>query len=98
MTPWAVAHQASQSMGIFWQEYWSEKKKKNTGVGCHILLQGTLPTQESNLHLLHWQADSLSWSHMESPFDSFHCNKMDICSRVTFAQLQGAALRWESMQ
>ena len=28
MTPWAVAHQASQSMGIFWQEYWSEKKKE----------------------------------------------------------------------
>ena len=72
MTPWAVAHQASQSMGIFWQEYWSEKKKKkNTGVGCHFLLQGTLPTQESNLHLLHWQADSLPLSHHGSPISSF---------------------------
>ena len=32
---------------------------KNTGVGCHALLQGIFLTQESNLHLLHWQADSL---------------------------------------
>ena len=35
---------------------------KNTGVGCHFLLQGTLPTQGSNLRLpslLHRQADSL---------------------------------------
>ena len=26
---------------------------KNTGVGCHFLLRVTLPTQRSNLHLLH---------------------------------------------
>ena len=26
---------------------------KNTGVGCHALLQGIFPIQESNLHLLH---------------------------------------------
>ena len=35
---------------------------KHTGAGCHFLLQGILPTQRSNphlLHLLHWQADSL---------------------------------------
>ena len=35
---------------------------KNTGVGCHFLLQGIFPTQGSNpclLHLLHWQVDSL---------------------------------------
>ena len=33
---------------------------KNTGVGCHFLLQGILPTQGSNLSLLcilHWQED-----------------------------------------
>ena len=44
---------------------------KNIGVGCHFLLHGIVPTQESNpgyLHLLHWQVDSLllapsgSWS------------------------------------
>ena len=36
---------------------------KNTGVGCHVLLQGIFPTQGWNprlLHLLHWQAGSLS--------------------------------------
>ena len=35
---------------------------KNTGVGCHALLQGIFPTQGSNLyllHLLHWQASSV---------------------------------------
>ena len=35
---------------------------ENTGVGCHFLLQGILPTQGSNQclwQLLHWQAGSL---------------------------------------
>ena len=35
---------------------------KNTGVGCHALLQRIFPTEGSNLcllHLLSWQADSL---------------------------------------
>ena len=35
---------------------------KNTGVGCHALLQGTFPTQASKLslsHPLHWQMCSL---------------------------------------
>ena len=27
----------------------------NTGVGCHSHLQGILPTQGSNLGLLHWR-------------------------------------------
>ena len=43
---------------------------KNTGVGCHFLLQGIFPTQGSNphfLYLLHWQTDSLSLHHLEAP-------------------------------
>ena len=36
---------------------------KNVGVGCHFLIQGIFPTQGLNLHLLHWQADSLPLSH-----------------------------------
>ena len=35
---------------------------KNTGVGCHVLLQRIFPTQGSNpslLNLLHWQVGSL---------------------------------------
>ena len=40
---------------------------KNTGVGCHLLLQGVFPTQGSNLYLLHlvrWQVDSLPLRHL----------------------------------
>ena len=40
---------------------------KNTGGGCHFLLQGIFPTQELNphlLHLLHWLVDSLPLSHL----------------------------------
>ena len=40
---------------------------KNTGMGCHFLLQGIFLAQGSNLHLLHWQADSLPLSHQQSP-------------------------------
>ena len=35
---------------------------KNSGMGCHFLLQGVFPTQGLNPHhlcILHWQADSL---------------------------------------
>ena len=38
---------------------------KNTGEGCHFLLQGIFPTQGSNLCLLHWQEDSLPLSYLE---------------------------------
>ena len=33
-------------------------------MGCHFLPQGIFPTQGLNLHLLHWQADSLPLSHL----------------------------------
>ena len=42
---------------------------KNTGVGCHFLLQGIFSSQSSNLcllHLLHWQENSLPLCHLES--------------------------------
>ena len=53
VTPWGVARQASLSMGFSRQEW--------VGVGCHALLQGTLPypgigTAESSSAL---QADCL---------------------------------------
>ena len=56
-SPWTVAHQAPLSI---------EFPSKNTGVGCHFLLQGIFPTQGSNpsfLHLFHWKADSLPLRH-----------------------------------
>ena len=37
---------------------------KNTGMGCHFLLQGSNP---SLLCLLHWRADSLPLCHLGSP-------------------------------
>ena len=40
VTPWTVAHQVPPSMGF---------SGKNTGVGCHFLLQGTFLTQGLNL-------------------------------------------------
>ena len=36
-------------------------------MGCHFLLPGIFPTQGSNLHLLHWQVDSLPLNHPGSP-------------------------------
>ena len=49
-TPWTVARQAPLFMKF--------PRPKNTGAGCHFLLQGIFPNQGSNLCLLHWQADS----------------------------------------
>ena len=45
---------------------------KNTGVGCHFLLQGIFLTQGSNPHLLcllQWQVGSLPLLHLGHPFD-----------------------------
>ena len=84
-----VARQAPLSMGISRQEYWSglpcPPPGKNTGVGCHALLQGIFWTRGSNLRLLrllHWQAGSLPlappgkpWvgpKHVYSGIDSQH--------------------------
>ena len=39
---------------------------KNTGVGCHFLLQGIFLTQGLNLCLLCWQVDSLPLRHLGS--------------------------------
>ena len=44
VTPWTVAYQAPPSM---------DSPGKNTGVGCHFLLQGIFPTQGLNLGLPH---------------------------------------------
>ena len=51
---------------------------KNTGVGCHALLQGIIPTQGSNQHLLcllHWRATSLP---LVQPGKSFKQNEKKI--------------------
>ena len=48
---------------------------KNTGVGCHFLLQGIFPTQESNLcllYLLHWKVGSLPLTSPGKPLRSIY--------------------------
>ena len=62
VTPWIIVSQVL----CLW-----DFPDKNTGVGCHLLLQGTFPAQRPNLclkHLLHWQADSLPLRHWEALF------------------------------
>ena len=58
VTLWTIAHQAPLSVGFFRRE-------------CKSWLPFPSPedllTQGSNLHLLHWQADSLLLSHPRSP-------------------------------
>ena len=52
-TPWTVTHRVL----CLW-----DSPGKNTGVGCHSLLQGLFPTQQLNpclLRLLLWWVDSL---------------------------------------
>ena len=53
---------------------------KNTGVGCHFILQEIFLTQGSNLCLLcllHWQANSLSLSHQGSQVRLIEGSELD---------------------
>ena len=46
---------------------------KNTGMGCHFLLQRIFPSQKSNLqllHLLHWQVGSLPAEPQGKPIET----------------------------
>ena len=54
-----------------------DSPSKNTGVGCHFLLQGIFPTQGLNERLLHWQVDSLPQNHLENP--SIPIEGINIC-------------------
>ena len=58
VTPWTVARQAP----LPW-----DFQGKNTGVGCHFLLQGIFTIQGLNPHLLHWQVVYLPLSHQGIP-------------------------------
>ena len=46
---------------------------KDTGVGCHFLLQGIIPTHGSNLGLWHWRQILYQLSYKGSPL--IHLNK-----------------------
>ena len=57
-TPWMATCQAPLSM-VF--------SGKNTRVGCHLLLQGIIPSQESNPGILHYRQILCHLSHQDSP-------------------------------
>ena len=61
---------------------------KNTGVGCHFLLQGIFLAQGSNPHLLcllHWQADFLPLSYQGSPKIHWKTKYKLTCSNFHFS-------------
>ena len=72
---------------------------KNTGVGCHSLLQGIFPTQGSNPGLLHYRQILYYPSHQGSPKYSYSLFKCDL---LTDANLRTAycwsAMRWYQSQ
>ena len=57
-TPWTVAHEAPPSMRF---------SGKNTGLGCHFLLQGIFPTKGLNPGLPHCRQTLYHLSHQGSP-------------------------------
>ena len=63
MTPWTVACQVLLS---------GDSPGKNTGVGCHALLQWLFLTQRSNLGLLHCRQILYYLSHQGSPLSSYN--------------------------
>ena len=91
VTTWTVAHQASQSMGF---------PGRNTGVGGPLLLQGSFPTQRSNLCLLHWQVDALPLSHQGSATllrywvacSHFHLESLSSCLILILSFIPAPAL------
>ena len=69
---------------------------KNTGVGCHFLLQVMFLTQGSNphrVHLLLWQVDSLPLRHLGSPINQlffffFGCTTQHVGSQFLTLEAQ----------
>ena len=65
MRAWVLSH-SLQPHGLWPTRLlcWWDFPDKNTGVGCHSLLQEIFPTQGLNLHFLHWHIDSLPLHHL----------------------------------
>ena len=64
---------------------------KNTGAGCHFLLQGLFLTQGSNLHLLcllHWQATLYQYATWEAPFPIYTYKLQQKCYAAAAKSLQ----------
>ena len=63
-TPWTIAYQVLCPWDF---------PGKNTGVGCHFLLQGIFPTQGLNPGLLHCRQTLYHLSHQGSPYAGNCC-------------------------
>ena len=70
-TLWAIVHQASMS---------TDSPGKNTGVGCHFLLQGILPTQGLNPGLPHCRQILYLLSHQGNPYLSIANTQISMSS------------------
>ena len=64
---------------------------KNTGMGCHVFLQGIFPTQESNPGLPHWRQILYHLSHQGSPCWSLACK---ILSMTLLAWEMSEIVQW----
>ena len=94
VTLWPVAHQTPWDF-----------PGKNTGVGCHALLQGIFPTQEWNPQLLgplHCQVGSLPLKPPGKPYTYVFSVVSNICNLMAFSPagtsvhgiLQARILQW----
>ena len=79
---------------------------RNTGAGCHFLLQGIFPTQGWNprlLRLLHWHLDSLPLCCVGSPtLPAKRTNELIYkpaveyrCEKQTYGYRGGGGINWE---
>ena len=88
-TPWTI-----QPTWLFC--LWNFPGKK-TGTGCHFLLQGSFPTQESNpciLCLFHWQADSVPQAPSGKMVSSSTCCQLykEVVTLYCLMKIQGSKL------
>ena len=82
VTPWTVAHQAPLSVGF---------SSKNTGVGCHALLQGIFPTQGSS-HISRGGGRQLL-SNTQPQAKAWPCGIKVVC---LYGWVLSVILRWHS--
>ena len=69
---------------------------KDTGVGCHSLLQGIFPTQRLIPYLLRWQVGSLPLSHLGSPMNArYHYVSLTLILIFVMTQLVYGDLRFQ---
>ena len=61
-----------------------DSPSKNTGVGCHALLQGIFLTQKLNCGLLHFRRILYQQSSQGSPYVLLHINYKELLKQLSF--------------